>query len=129
MTNRDKGAVRPRLFRIETVRGEPYHVGERTLIPVARIMTFGKARGTIGAHGVSGWGGGFVQVTPLSILEQTADGKRSIPIIDATATARRSLLGAALAIVLLFAVIRWLARRHLPRPDRSSQSELVGSPN
>jgi uncharacterized spore protein YtfJ len=125
MTHRDKGAVRPRLFRIETVRGEPYHVGERTLIPVARIMTFGKARGTIGAHGVSGWGGGLVQVTPLSILEQTADDERSIPIVDATATARRGLLGAALATVLLFAVIRWLARRHTPRSDRSRKTRQV----
>jgi uncharacterized spore protein YtfJ len=114
MTHRDKGAVQPRPFRIETVRGEPYHVDGRTLIPVARIMIFGKARGTIGAHGVSGWGGGLVQVTPLSILEQTADGERSIPIVDATATARRGLLGAALATVLLFTVIRWLARRHIP---------------
>ena len=31
-------------FRAATVRGEPYHVAGRKLIPVARILSFGKAR-------------------------------------------------------------------------------------
>jgi len=110
MAHSGEEAVRPRPFRIETVRGESYHIGERTLIPVARIVSFGKARGTIGTHQVGGWGVGFVQVTPLSILEQTAEGERSIPIADETATALRGLLGAAVAMMLFFTVIRWLFR-------------------
>ncbi len=107
---RGDSEVRGRPFRIETVRGEPYEVGERRLTPIARIVSFGKASGTIGAQRIGGWGGGFVRITPLAILEETGEGERRIPITDATAVALRGMFGAAVAAVLFFASLRWLAR-------------------
>jgi uncharacterized spore protein YtfJ len=111
MTQRGKTAVRPRSFRIETVRGQPVHVGERTLIPVARIVSFGRARGTIGADRIGGWGAGFAWVTPVAVVEETPEGERCTPIADETAAALRGLLGAAVAITLFFTAVRWLVRR------------------
>jgi uncharacterized spore protein YtfJ len=111
MAQRGGRAVRPRPFRIETVRGQPIHVGERTLIPTARIVSFGKARGTVGADRIGGWGGGFAWITPLAIVEKTAEGERCIPIAGETTSALRGLLGAAVATTLFFTVVRWLVRR------------------
>jgi hypothetical protein len=93
------------------VHGEPYEVGGRRLIPVARLTSFGKARATIGTRQVSGWGGGFVQVTPLAVVEETPEGERCIAIADRTSRAMGGLVLGAAAIVLFFGLIRWLARR------------------
>lgn len=98
-------------FRVETVRGEPYEVGGRRLIPEARLTSFGKARATIGTRQVSGWCGGFAQVTPLAVVEETPDGERRIAIDDRTSRAVRDLFLRAVAVVLFFGLIRWLARR------------------
>jgi len=102
---------KPRLFRAETIRGEPYHVSGRTLVPVARIVTFGKAQATIGAGRVSGWGGGFVRITPLAVVEETAGGERTVPVVDATARALWRLLGVAASLTLFLALVRCLVSR------------------
>jgi hypothetical protein len=102
---------RDRHFRVETVRGEPFYVGDRKLIPEVRVVSFGKAKGTIGLNQTSGWGTGFAHITPLGIVEETAEGERRIATPDTTATAVRSLLAGALAVTLVFVAIRWLARR------------------
>jgi uncharacterized spore protein YtfJ len=109
--DRSDGGARRKRFRVETVRGEPYSVGGRRLIPVARVVSWGRARGTIGTDQISGWGSGFVRVVPLSVLEETAEGERRIAIANTTAMALRALVGVAMAMTLLFTTVRWLARR------------------
>ena len=99
-------------FRVETVHGEPYEVGGRRLIPVVRITSYGKARVTIGTRQVSGLGGGFVQVTPLAVVEETPEGERRIDIADRTSQAVLKLVLGAVAIVLALGLIRWLAGRN-----------------
>jgi uncharacterized spore protein YtfJ len=103
--------ARKRWLRVETVREEPYYIGERKLTPVTRIVSFSKGRGTVGAGRISGWGGGFAWIKPLAFIEESADGEVRIPINDATATALRGMLAGAVAIVLFFTVIRFLVRR------------------
>lgn len=110
MAEQDQAAA-PGPLRVETVRGEPYHVGGRVLIPVARFVTYGRASATIGSDRVGGWGGGFVRVVPVAVVEETAEGERSIAVTDATSAALRRLLGAAVAVGLFFTAVRWLARR------------------
>ena len=102
--------ARPRALRVKTVRGEPYNVGGRELIPVVRVVSFGQARGTVGTRHVGGRGGGFVWIKPLAVIEVTPDGERRIPIQDGTAAATRGMLVAAISMTLLFTAIRWLAR-------------------
>ena len=96
---------------VKRVRGEPYRVNGRKLTPVARIISAGKARATIGTDRIGGWGGGFVQITPVAILDETDEGERRIPVTDATAEAVRGMLGAMLAVTLFFTMLRWLFRR------------------
>ena len=97
------------LLRTDVVRGEPYQIGERTLIPEARIVSVGKARARIGAREHGGWGAAFTQVTPTALVEETENGERRIPI-EATTDARlRGMLAAALVLTLFFTALRGLA--------------------
>jgi uncharacterized spore protein YtfJ len=107
----ENGEPKRRRLRIETVRGEPIHIQGRSLTPEARIVSFGRARGTIGSQRIGGWATGFAHITPLAVIEETGEGERRIATTDATAMALWGLLGAAMAIVLFFPTIRWLARR------------------
>jgi hypothetical protein len=100
-----------RLLRIGTVRGEPYHVGGRKLIPEARVISFGKARATIGTYRIGGWGVGLTHVTPLAIIDETDKGDRRIPLASTTAQALQSMFAGAVAITLFFTTIRLLVRR------------------
>ena len=100
-----------RRYRVEVVQGEPYHVGDRVLIPEARIASYGRARATIGAHRVGGWGVGTVQVKPLAIMDRTAGGEKRIIIEDATTRTLQLFLGTALAMMAVFACIRCLVRQ------------------
>ena len=101
---------RPRALRVKTVRGDPYYVDGRELIPVARVVSFGKARGTVGTGQIGGRGGGFVWIKPLAVLEVTPTGERRIAIQDGTAAAMRGMFAAMVSMTLLFTAIRWLAR-------------------
>ena len=102
---------RPRALRVKTVRGDPYFVGGRELIPVVRVVSFGKARGTVGTRQVGGRGGGFVWIKPLAVLEVTPDGERRIPVQSGTAAAMRGMFASAVAIALVCTAVRWVVRR------------------
>lgn len=104
------GSVSPP-FRIQTVRGTPYEVAGRRLVPVARIVSFGQGQATIGRDRVYGWAGGFAQVVPLGVIEETADGQQYVPIPDATGKALRRILASAIVITLGAATLRRLIRR------------------
>ena len=103
--------ARPRLFRVRTVRGEPYRIGERTMTPVTRIVTLGKASATIRTDRYGGWGGGFAWAMPVALLEETGDGENKIVIKDATLDMLQRLGLAALSMTLFFGAVRWRARR------------------
>jgi uncharacterized spore protein YtfJ len=105
------GKARPSWLRVRTVRGEPVRVGEVTLIPEARIISFGRARASIGKDQVSGSGGGFTQITPVAVVVVTPEGEKRIAIVDATASTVWRLVGLAAGIFLFFVGIRWLARQ------------------
>jgi uncharacterized spore protein YtfJ len=101
----------PRAFRIETVRGDPISAGGRKLIPIVRVVAFGKASAMVGAKQVGGQGGGFAWIKPLAVLEVTEAGERRIELEDGTAAAVRGILAAAVSIGLVCTAIRWLVRR------------------
>lgn len=98
-------------FRVKTVHGEPIQVGDWTLIPVVRVLSFGQARATIGSSSYGGWGGGFVRVRPVAVIAETEQGRQRIPIVDATSLAVRRLIWLAVGITAMFAAIRGLPRR------------------
>lgn len=102
---------RPRSLRIRTVRGEPISACGREFIPLARVVSFGKASATVGKGQVGGSGGGIAWIKPLAVLEVTSTGERRIDLQDGSAQAIRGMLAYAVAIGLLCASIRWLVRR------------------
>lgn len=100
-----------RRYRVEVVQGEPYCVGDRVLIPEARIASYGRARATVGTYRVGGWGVGTVQVKPLAVVDRTAEGEKRIVIVDATTRTLRLFLGAGMAMMVVFVCIRGLLRQ------------------
>ena len=118
--------ARPKPFHIRTVRGEPYIVGERKLTPLVRVVSWGKARATIGTGLVTGWGTGFARITPLAVLEETDEGEVAIAITDTTATAVRGMLLAGVVSTLFFATVRWLVRRQRGTRAKQAPFEKIG---
>ena len=99
------------LLRSQVIRGEPYRVGGRTLTPEARIVSIGRARATIGRRQHGGWGFAFTRIIPTAIIEETEDGERRLPIPDTTGSALRGMLASAVALLVFFTTVRWLAGR------------------
>lgn len=99
--------------------GEPVHVGERVVIPIARVRGaggYGFGRGVNkadGEEGDGGGGGGALEATPAGFLDITPDGVRFEAIPDPVTTARAISTGASAAAMLVSAVlgIRRASRR------------------
>ena len=95
--------------------GEPVRVGDREVIPVARVRTrggigFGERQGESG-----GGGGGLIDASPIGFIDAGPEGARFEPIPDPEAQLRM-LRGAATAIATLvttFAGARALRRRQV----------------
>ena len=82
---------------VKRVFGEPMEIGERTFIPVAKVMTgfgggFGKGEGPKAASdedetkstgsGEGGGGGGCLHVSPVALIEISEDETEIRPVID-----------------------------------------------
>ena len=93
------------------VHGEPIQVGDRTLTPVARVVSFGQARAMVGKSRYGGWGWGFEWVRPVAMLVDTPQGRQRIRIVDGTSVAVRRLVWLAVSITAVLAVVRWSVRR------------------
>jgi uncharacterized spore protein YtfJ len=106
-----EGGARPRLFQTRTIQGAPYEVAGQVLVPVVRVVSMGKARGTVGMNSVSGWAWAFARIMPVAILVRTETGDRRITIVDTTAKMIGVLMAAALISTLFLAVLRRVAGR------------------
>jgi uncharacterized spore protein YtfJ len=82
---------------VKNVYGDPVVVGNRTVVPVARVQyAFGGGGGSRDdLEGGGGGGGGRVSAQPCGALEVTPEGTRFIAFDD------RRALGAALALGLI----------------------------
>jgi uncharacterized spore protein YtfJ len=94
---------------VKNVYGEPVTVGERTVLPVAKVFySFGGGGGrrAAGQDGSGGGGGGMVAATPAGALEVTPSGTRFVGLHDT-----RNLGMAVAAGFVLGAVVGLLACR------------------
>ncbi len=87
-----------RRFERKLVRGEPITVGNRTLVPVARVTTFNLS----GDSNQGGGGISFTRIAPVAILERMGDEERRIPIPDMTANALGGMLLGAFVMWFMF---------------------------
>ena len=103
--------------------GEPVRVGEREVIPVARVrgaggLGFGSGVEDVGGGG--GGGGGFLDAQPIGFIDVGPEGARFEPIPDPEAQVRM-LKGAATAFATLVTTVagaRALRRGQLRRGPR-----------
>jgi uncharacterized spore protein YtfJ len=102
----------PSTLQVQTVRGTPIQVEDRTLVPVARVTSAVRHHATIGAGRIEGAGWGYAHTLPIAVIEEREGATRTAPIPDRT----RTVLGQMALIALLFpalcaaviAVARWL---------------------
>jgi hypothetical protein len=97
--------------RLKTIRGAPFHVAGRKFTPVARVLSLGRARGTLGSKQLSGWVGAFAWITPVAVIVEEGDGEHRLAIGDATSRALWGIRGVGLALTLVLITVRWWARR------------------
>lgn len=97
--------------RLKTVRGASLHVADRKLTPMARVLSWGRARGTFGSKQLSGWAGAFASITPVAVIIEDGDGEQRLSINDTTLRALWGISGAGLALTLFLVALRWSVRR------------------
>jgi uncharacterized spore protein YtfJ len=106
-------AVR-RYLVVETLEGQPIHVGDKAIVPVARAIScrVGSVDRARGGPAAGGGGGGFVLVQPVAVLESTPAGMRRIPIRDVILQVVGGMALAALALPLALGILARLMSRH-----------------
>lgn len=91
-------ALLRRYIHIETVRGQPFVVAGRKLIPSSQVVRVGGAR--------TGGAGGFIWNRPTAITEEIGEGiYRHYPVHDETLRAVLTIFAAAVVFRLVLAVV------------------------
>jgi uncharacterized spore protein YtfJ len=107
--------------------GEPVKVGERTVIPVARVRALGGGGfGSGGEHEADngGGGGGILDAMPMGFIDAGPEGARFEPIHDPDAPIR-ALKGGATALATLVTTVAGVrAMRRRDRPQLSARRLL-----
>ncbi len=97
----------------KTLRGEPLVVGDREIIPEARVWSLEFKQATVGGNHVSGAGMHWFWARPTAVIDRLNGKERSIPIADWNLRLEITLLIAAIILPLLLTLATALAR-HLP---------------
>jgi len=97
------------LIHRRTIQGEPVRVGEREIIPEARVTWWMRRRSVIGMNSIGGWGAGLVDVRPTAVIERGPGYTRRIPIRDETNRLLLGLLAGAVFVLFLAQVAERLA--------------------
>jgi hypothetical protein len=103
------------LIHHRITQGEPLRVGQREIVPEARVTWWMRRRATIRLDGASGWGGGRVSLQPTALIERGPGGERRIPIRDETA---RLLIGVAVGALFVYFLAEIAARLAMTRGGR-----------
>ena len=88
-------------YQVHTVRGTPIHALDRTLVPVARVISATRHRATIRERAIEGRGSAIVRVRPLHVIEAHGDSNTVVPILDVTAHIIAAMVLAATGVALI----------------------------
>lgn len=92
-------------YRTEVIEGDPVQIGQRQLIPVAKMRSVIRRQVTFGTEASNGRGAGLVWVQPTAVIERRPNGtEERIPIPDETGAAIQRMLVGALALPVLYLV-------------------------
>lgn len=97
------------LIQRRIVQGEPIRVGQKEIVPEARVTSWLKRSATVGMEGVWGWGGGWVNIQPTAVIERGPEGERRIPIRDETTRLLIGLAAGAVFVMFLAGIAERLA--------------------
>lgn len=91
---------------VQSVFGEPIQVGDKTIIPVARIGYgfgggYGEGKGDE-SDGEGGGGGGCLSARPIGVIEVTPEVTRYVPLTRWRTLVGAGLIGLALGLVAGF---------------------------
>jgi hypothetical protein len=93
-------------YKTEVIEGDPIQIGQRQLIPVAKMRSVIRRQVTFGTEASNGRGGGLVWLQPTAVIERRLDGtEERIPIADETGAAIQRMLIGALALPILYLAI------------------------
>lgn len=104
----DTMAETRRMLSVRGVFGEAYQVGDRTIIPVARIGGGAGGGGGDDEKGGGGFGSGFgIGAVPVGVYEVGADGVEWKPAVDVNRLAKGGqVLAGILAVCLTLIFLR-----------------------
>jgi len=107
---------------VKAAFGEPETIGQRTIIPVARVgyglgLGFGEGErpSEEEAEAGCGGGGGGTAATPIAVVEVTGEGTQVIPIVDWTKLALAGLATFAWNLFWINRILRILKGRKTGR--------------
>ena len=92
-------------FRVETAKGHTVAVFDRTLTPVARVVSGVRHRGTIRKANLEGKGWGVALIQPVAVIEARDGVERILPLDDVTHKLLGRMALVALAISALATVL------------------------
>lgn len=104
---------------VKAAFGEPQSIGDKTIIPVARVgfgvgLGFSEGErpaeepGDIEAAGAGGGGAGGAMTTPVALLQVTSEDTKVIAIVDSTKLALAGILMIAWNLFWIARTIRFL---------------------
>jgi hypothetical protein len=92
-------------IKIRLIEGTPLTIGEKKLTPVVRAISWHQRRAEVRRDSVNGSASSVTWLQPVAVLEETAEGRRRIPIGDETNRVVLSLLAVALAVSLVLGLL------------------------
>ena len=109
--------------------GKAIEIGDRAVVPVARVRAIGGGGGGVGTieTGQGGGGGGRIDASPIGFIDVGPEGARFQPIRDPERTMRavRSAIGTATVVAASVAGLRALSRNGR-RPALPAPRKLLG---
>ncbi|NLF01448.1 MAG: hypothetical protein GX601_10780 [Anaerolineales bacterium] len=70
------------MWKTQAVEGRPVPVGDRELVPIVNVATYVERRVLVGAHRLAGEGHSTTLMRPVGVVERSATGTRTLPVVD-----------------------------------------------
>ena len=98
-------------FRQETIRGQALRVGDREIVPEAKVWSFQAKQIGLRENGASGGGAWWSWSHPTALIERAPGGERRVPIDDVNLQLEIALIVAAIALPVLLTIFTHWANR------------------
>jgi hypothetical protein len=98
-------------LKLETIQGQPLHVGDREIVPEAEVWSFQAKQIGLKESGASGGGAWWSWSRPTALIERGPGGERRVRINDMNLQFEIMLLVAAIVLPVLLTIFTYWANR------------------